>query len=79
MSISEEEVIFDVTFDLAQLALNNGHLDLCEDLLSVAMNHDGRDARQDVYMNVFSTLAEQFQQVNVTSMDLFAARAAAND
>lgn len=77
MSISEEEVIFDVTFDLAQLALNNGHLDLCEDLLSVAMNHDSRDARQDVYLNVFSTLAEQFQHVNITSMDLCAAKAAA--
>ncbi|MCW1949824.1 MAG: hypothetical protein KIH44_000440 [Octadecabacter sp.] len=52
MKPKEENIILDVAFDLVKLAQNSGVTNLGEDLLSVVINHDERDSKQDAYLEM---------------------------
>lgn len=70
MKPKEVDIILDVALDLVRLAQNSGELSLCEDLLSVAMNHDERDVHQNIYQDIFGALSNQIEQLEVSEVGI---------
>lgn len=74
MKSKEAYIILDVALDLARLAQNSGDYSLCEDLLSVAMNHDERDVQQDIYQDLFGSVSNQIEKPEISVVANFCDR-----